>query len=1125
MGIKIDEMCRITLSVAILCWVSIGNLYAIVQNTGSFPAESMIHRMERLNEMGKTTGQTVSYNATEIRNEKAPAFDAETNNMEEWLYKSLIQSKFTYEKRNNKHYLVVRNKQATPEPEQTQQVSVLSGRITDVQNEPLIGVNIVEKGTSNGTVTDIDGRYSLPVPADAVIVFSYIGYTGQEVPRNGRNIINVTLGEDSELLDEVVVVGYGTQKKVNLTGSVAVLSGEDIIKRPITNVSSGLQGLAPGLTVIQNRNGGLPGQSAASITVRGIGTVGNNNPLVLIDGVVGDMNIINPDDIESISVLKDAASAAIYGNRAANGVILITTKDVSAKEKSPSVNFSAYLGIQQPTKLPDMVDSPTYMRWENEAKKNVGETGSYSEENILAAINRTDPNYFANTNWVEEIFKSSAPQQNYNVSIDGKSQHTGYLLSYGFLKQDGLLISNATGSKRHNVRLKLNTTALDRLHLDANISYIDRKYYAPPSGFSIDGGLLYNTMRTRPTVPVRFTDGGWGYGGGQSNQVAILTNGGSNTFSSQEFTGNFGAKIDLLKGWNASATYSIRQSNSLREILNKTIHHYRPDTEEIWYSYNPTNSYENRDYVTKFQTISAQTDYDLKTEDHNIHVMAGFQQEWEEARSFTARRDSLVTEKDPVLNFGSENLQSTTGSGDQWAMRSGFGRINYNYAERYLLEANIRYDLTSRFIKSNRSEWFPSFSAGWRISEESFMSEYKTFLDQLKVRVSWGILGNQYVSDDNYPYISTIGIVNVPNLGTTANDGYTENKQGNPALLWEKSYNTNIGIDVAILNNRLSLSADYFVKNTEKVIIPKAYPALLGNEGTMYENGGIIQNKGWEIQIDWKDRIGKDLGYGLSAYLSDVKNKITQWGETEYGSYTIRREGDPLDAFYGLIADGIAMPWEFEKYNPATGKYENPLFPIMAGDAGLVQPGDIKYKDLDDSGSIDLENDRKVLGSQFPRYQFSVKGYLDYKGIDFSFLIQGVGKANGYIYGPGRHVFQDQSTYPQWFHSERYQASNPNPNAAYPRFTYNQSYNQRFSTFWLEDASYLRLKNIQIGYTFPEKWTKRLRVDRCRIYSSADNLFTITNYFSQADPEIAVQAGGNYPQVQTFVFGVNITFN
>lgn len=1126
MGIKMDEMRRITLSVVILCWVSIGNLSATVQNVSSFPAESMIHRLERLNEIGKTTGQSVSYNATEIQNEEAPAFDAETNNMEEWLYKSLSQSEFTYEKRNNNHYLVFRNKQAEPEPEQTQQVSVLSGRVTDILNEPLIGVNIVEKGTSNGTVTDMEGRFSLSAPADAVIVFSYIGYTAQEIPRNGRSTIDIVLNEDSELLDEVVVVGYGTQRKVNLTGSVGVISSEDLIKRPIANVSTGLQGLVPGMTVTANANGGLPGQSNATIQIRGVGSRGNNNPLVLIDGAEGDMNIINPNDIESISVLKDAASAAIYGNRAANGVILITTKNISGNERAPRINIDTYYAVQTPTKLPKMADSPTFMAWENEAQANVGGIQNYTPEDIQKAIDGTDPNYYANTNWIDATFLSSAPQYNLNASIDGKARNMGYLLSYGYLNQDGLTVGKSTHTNRHNIRLKLNTRVANRFDITANMGYIDRQFSAPNASFDLTGGVLYNAMRTRPTVPVHFTDGHWGYGGGQSNQVAYLTDGGGQQFSSQEFTGNFTVKVDILRGWTASANYITRQSNSFRNLLSKTIHFYYPETNDIWYTTNTPNSIENRDYRTLSQTLFAQTDYELTIGDHSLNAMLGFQQEWQRADQFNALRRNLITEKDPILDFGSPDSQANSATANHWAMRSGFGRINYNFKERYLLEANLRYDLTSRFIKRNRAEWFPSFSGAWRISEEEFMSSTKDHIDQLKVRASWGILGNQFsTGSDNYPYMSRIASVTVPTIGTVANDGYAETYIGNPNLLWEMLHTTNIGIDANFLNNRLTFTGDYYIRKTRRMIYQRELPAVGGFPSVMDENGGEMQNKGWELEIGWQDRIGTDFTYGATFMLADVKNKITEWEGSIIGSDNITMVGYPNQALYGLVADGIAVPTDFEKYNPVSGRYENPKFPIMSGDAGLVQPGDIKYKDLDGDGVIDLDNDRKVVGSSIPRYTYSFKGNMGYKGFDFSFLFQGVGKVDGYIYGPARHAFTDQSTYPQWFHADRYQASNPNPNAAYPRFTYNQSYNQRFSTFWMENAAYLRLKNIQLGYTLPAKLTQKINVDRCRIYTSADNLLTLTNYFSSADPERPIQGGGNYPQIKTFVFGVNITLH
>ena len=1108
-------------------WMGINLTAADVQSKKMLPAESMLQRMTRLNDWGKQNGQIVSYNISELRDQNAPAVETKTEDMEEWLSKSLKNSDFTYEKRGESHYLVVRNSEKNADENRSaqQQKTIVTGVVTDAQQEPMIGVNIMEKGTSNGTITDIDGKFSISVAPDATLFFSYIGYTTVELSRNNRSSLTVVMNEDGKQLEEVVVIGYGTQKVVNLTGAVGTVSSGDIAKRPITNISTGLQGLVPGVTVTASANGGLPGQSNASIQIRGIGSRGNNNPLILIDGAEGDMNTLNPNDIENISILKDAASAAIYGNRAANGVILITTKSITGKDRAPKISINSYYGIQQPTKMPQMADSPTFMRWENEAQENVGGIKNYTEEDIQKAINGTDLNYFANTNWVAETFLKSAPQQNFNVSIDGKASNMGYLISYGFLNQEGLSVGQSTNAARNNVRLKLNTKVAKRLDITANMSYIERKYKSPNNDFTIGGGSLYNAMRTRPLVPVRFTDGKWGYGGGQSNQVAYLTDGGGQEFSSQEFTGNFSIKVDILRGWTASINHIIRQSNSFRNSLSKTIDFYYPETNTVWYTTNTPNSLTNKDYRMSNQNTFVQTDYEATWDKHYFKIMTGYQQEWQRNNDFDASRKKLITEKDPVLTHGAADTQANNASASHWAMRSGFGRLNYNYDERYLFEANLRYDLTSRFAKSRRGEWFPSFSAGWRITEEQFMMPTRNLFDQIKLRTSWGVLGNQFsTGSDNYPYLSRLNVVTVPTIGAVSNDGYAETYIGNPNLLWEMLYSTNLGLDVNMLNNRLTFNGDYYFRETRRMIYQREFPGAGGYPSVMDENGGRMENIGWELQLGWRDKIN-NFCYGLTATLSDVKNKITQWEKDIIGTNVITKVGYSNLAFYGLVADGIAVPTDFERFNPHTGKYEDPKFPILSGDAGLVQPGDIKYKDLDNSGNIDLDNDRTVLGSSIPRYTYSLKGDLEYKGVDFSFLLQGVGKVDGYIYGPARHAFTDQSTYPQWFHEGRYQANNPNPNATYPRFTYNQDYNQRFSTFWMENAAYLRLKNMQLGYTLPQRITQPLRIDRCRMYVSADNLLTFTNYFSSADPERPVQAGGNYPQIKTYVFGINITFH
>lgn len=1033
---------------------------------------------------------------------------------------------------SDKQILLYNKKTAAAVPVASGQNTTIKGMVIDVAGEPLTGVNIRERGTTNGAITDIDGAFTIKVTnSNSVLDFSYIGYTSKAITVGKNTTHKVVLNEDFKAINEVVVVGYGTAKKVNLTGAVAVASAEDIKARPITSVSNGLQGLLPGVTVVNST--GLPGQSNATIRVRGLGTIGSSSPLVLIDGVEGNINLLNPEDIESASVLKDAASASIYGARGANGVILITTKNVSGKESKPQINFNGYYGIQTPTRLPEMVSAADYIRMDMEATKNVGKPANFTQSHLDKVLNGSDPDYFNDTNWIDALFKKSAPQQNYSLDVSGKSPLMGYYVSYSYLDQDGLTVGNSTKSARHNIRTKLNTTIAKIVDITANFGYTTRTFTTPSGGFDGGGGPIYSAMTISPIIPVKFTDGKWGYGGGSANPVALLHDSGTNLFKSQEVNANFVGKINILQGWSATATYSFIQSNSLREILSRTINYYRPGTDDIWYSTNPTNKYENRDYTSLKQTLIVQSNFERKFGKHTLAAVAGFSQEWLTDKNFTGERTNLLTEKNPSLDFGSKDTQTNGSSAASWAIRSGFGRINYNFDERYLLEANLRYDLTSRFFKENRGGVFPSFSGAWRLSEEAFIKDNTAFFDNLKIRGSWGILGNQYVGSNEYPYLAIIGSVsNIPHFGVTASDGYTQTSMPNPDLTWETINMTNIGLDMAFLNNRLNLSADFFVKDTKDILLKLSYPGILGLAPTE-QNAGKVRNTGWELDLRWADRVGKEFNYSVGFNLADVRNKITDFGGLPYqitnSGHSIRRVGDPIDAFYGFVSQGFATPEDFESYNPSTGRYETPKFPVLVDDMKEVQPGDIILKDISGpdgvpDGKIDANYDREVIGSNIPRYTYSVKGDMGWKGFDFSFMIQGVGKANGLITGNGRHAFTTQSVYPQKVHQDRWTFENPNPDAAYPRLTYDKQYNQRFSTFWLEDASYLRLKNIQLGYSFSQSWMKKLNLEKLRLYCSADNLLTLSDFFYAYDPETPLTSGGFYPQVKTFVFGFNLTF-
>jgi len=996
----------------------------------------------------------------------------------------------------------------------------VSGTVTNDQGEPLIGATVVVRGKTLQTQTDVNGEFQLTgLEKGDVLVASYIGHSPGELVYDAQPKLAITLNAIAGDLDEVVVVGYGTQKKINLTGAVGSISGEDLENRPITNVGRGLQGQIPGLTVRGENT--APGAQAPKIRIRGVGTWGDANPLIVIDGVPGgDMNILNPDDIESISVLKDAASSSIYGVRGANGVVLITTK--KGASGSPAINVSSYFGWQTPTALPKFLGSVDYMILQNEANVNAGQNPTYTEEQIEIARNGSDPNYFANTNWIDEVYRKSAPQQNYNVSLQGGKDQTSYYASYGYLGEGGLVVGDNFKAGRHNARLRLNTEVFDRIKLDGNLGYVDRAYDGSASGTS----PLSAATSIRPLVPVRFTNGSWGYHGGQSNPVAWAQDGGTNSFTSQEITANIAATINLFEGLDLKGQYGLVKYNSKRNTLLKTINYFSPDDDELIYRTNYPNSMRMDHYAQTYQTFIGTANY-TKTfqEKHNLTGLLGYSLEETVGNDFWASRQRLASQDLPSLEIGTEN-QLNGSSSRQNALMSFFGRVNYDYQSKYLLEGNFRYDGSSRFHPDVRWDWFGSFSAGWVFSEETFFEGLKDFWNLGKVRFSYGTQGNDKVMDPNnnsvrdFPYLLTLapsGVTSNNPIGDREQVGFRQSYIPNPLLSWESSEKTNIGLDLAFLSNRLSVTADYFVNNTNNILLPRLLPDVIG-VGTNYMsyNAGSVENRGWELTLGWQDNIG-ELSYGANFNLSDVKNKVTHLEDrSEVLGDRVRLVGYPLDAFYGFIADRIAQESDFDIVD---GQYV-PKFPFQSGD--LVAPGDLIYKPTDpDATAITVQNDRHILGSDIPRYTYGFRGDLAYKGFDFSFFLQGVGKADGYLAGSARHAFIDNSAMPQEIHLDRWTPDNTD--ASYPRFVYLRTHNTRMSSKWIEDASYLRLKNVQLGYTFPAPWMERMRVSKLRLYVSGENLFTKTDFFYGYDPEVPVgNTGGYYPQVKTFTVGLNL---
>ncbi len=983
----------------------------------------------------------------------------------------------------------------------------VTGKVIDEEGLPLPGVSISEEGTSNGAVTNMDGEFDLDISndEDAILIFSFLGFQTQEVNVGNQSEFEITMEESSEGLDEVIVVGYGTQKKTNLTGAVSQVDSETLENRPITNVSSGLQGSMAGVTV--TGASGAPGNNGGDIRIRGIGTWGNSSPLVVIDGVPGgNLDILNPSDIESISVLKDAASSSIYGVRGANGVIVVTTK--SGEGGAPSLSYNTYYGMQRPTAVPEKLGSPEYMQLLNESQVNVGRNPTYSEEEIQIAREGSDPNYYANTNWVDEVYKDYAPQESHNLSVNGGEKDFNYYLSYGLIKEGGLVVGDNFESKRNNIRAKVSTKLLDRIELNTNIGYIDRNY----TGSSEGTAPLYQALTVRPLVPVRNTNGGWGYIGGSSNPVATAYEAGTNDFTSEEFTGNVDAAIKIFEGLKIRGRYGLVKYNSRRNVFDRTVNYYDADTGNLVWQINNPSQITTSSYKGTYQTFVGTAEFDRTFNDvHSVQALLGASQEETINDDLSASRTDVASTSVGHINLGTEN-QRNSGSNAQNALQSVFGRVNYAFNDKYLVEANFRYDGSSRFAKDVRWNLFSSASLGWVFSKEEFLEN--DILDFGKIRASYGTQGNDRIAD--WAFMDVLGPVSTMPIGNDVTIGYRQTAVGNELLTWESAEKMNIGLDLAFLDNRLNLSADYFENSTDNILLRLPIPDVFGGPSYPYQNAGSVENTGWELEMGWRDDID-DFTYNLNFNISDVRNEVTDLGGTEPTiDDRVRMEGQPLDAFYGLVAEGIAQESDFT-YDAETDTY-TPNFPYIEGDP--VQPGDMIYKDLNGDGEVDLVNDRKVIGSHIPRYTYGFRGDFAYKGFDLNLFIQGVGKVNGLLTGTARHALTSESAMPQAVHLDRWTPENTD--ASYPRLTYQQSYNQRLSTYWLEDASYIRLKNVQVGYTLPEKFTKKFRVDRLRAYVSGENLYTITDYFEGYDPESPVSSGSFYPQIKTFTVGLNI---
>jgi len=969
----------------------------------------------------------------------------------------------------------------------------IKGKVTEqTGGGPVPGASIKIKGQQAGTSTDATGNYSLTTRAGDILVFSSIGYEIQEITVTKQATINISFSPSTEGLDEVVVVGFGTQKKVNLTGAVSSISSKDLIVRPVGQASAALQGLAAGVTVTQSS--GQPGADAGNIRIRGIGTLLDANPLVLIDGVEGSINALDPNIIENVSVLKDAASASIYGSRAANGVILVTTK--RAKNNQLSVNYNGYAGFQDPTNLPKMVDAIDHMVLTNLAYTNTGKAPLYSDALIQAyRDNPGNTDLYPNTDWQKEVLTGSGFMQSHFVSINGGGEKIRFLTSAGYFEQKGIIESS--GFKRFTLRNNADVRFSDKLSLRVDLQLLAASSLEPGAGTS----AVFHWMNRIPAnQPVRYSNGNWGEGWNGSNPVAFTTElGGFQKNSSPSAQLNATLNYQPYKWLKAELTAAPRYAQSEDNNFNRAVVTYKADG-TVAYTAPALSTLTRALGHSYYNNYRATLTADNTFGDHTLKVLVGASREDYRNDAFSAFRDNFVLPDYPVLNTGSSANQQTTGSAAEWALQSFFGRINYDYKQKYLLEINGRYDGSSRFAEGHKYGFFPSVSAGWRISQESFMEPLKNVINDLKIRASWGELGNQNIG--NYPFTSSIAsgsytigkqIVNIAALNTLANSG----------ISWETTAMTDIGLDFTLLRN-LTFTGDYYSRRSRDILYTLDIPLTVGLAAPI-QNVGVVTNKGYELALSYRNNI-KDFKYDVSVNFSDVINRVIDLHGVNRSALTVSREGSSINSLFGLQAEGL-----FQSDAEAAAH---------ATQFGITKAGDIKYKDQNGDGVIN-DADNVIIGSTIPRYTYSASFNASYKGFSMALFFQGVGKADGFLYQQGIMPFFNGGTV-QEQHKDNWTPTNTG--AAFPRLAFSETNNEKVSSFWVKDASYLRLKNLQIGYSLPARLASKLSTSSIRIFVNGQNLFTKDNFWKGYDVEAPVGRGDVYPQVKTYTLGLDVNF-
>lgn len=1015
-------------------------------------------------------------------------------------------------------YVVISEKSDNNSQSGFQQDKTISGKVTDTTGTPLPGVTVVIKGTSQGTITGADGNYSLAdVPSNATLVFSFVGMKTQELEVSGKSEINVKMEEDAIGIEEVVAVGYGTMKKANLTGSVSNFKSDQIENKPVTKISQVFAGQITGVSATQIS--GEPGEDNAEIIIRGRGTYSKAgySPLVLVDGITSSLENLDPNSIESISVLKDAASSAIYGARAANGVILVTTKKGGTGKIN--VNYNTYGGWVKPAELPEYVDSWKSAMYYNEGLVNAGSQPQFSDVEIQKMKDGSDPDNYANCNHVKDLFSSgSGFQTNHNLNFSGGNEKNVYFASFTYLEQNGLVAEN--WYKRYNYTLNVSQEVAKDLKLNASVVGYSGIQNAPavPAGITA-GNPSYSTVRTLyqmaamyyPWLPIKTSDGTYPTRSGWNNYKASIDSDSFNKDNQNYFLGNVSLEWNILKSLKISGKVGYSYDQNYSKIFNATFKYSDElTTKPSWLMEEITNK--------THLTLQSLVEYNKTIDKHNFHVLAGIVQERYKGINHNLTRNTFPSNFTTVMNAGSKDSQKNGGGISEWALLSYIGRIQYSYNDKYLFEANARYDGSSRFHPDYRFGFFPSFSGAWRLSNESFFNI--PWIDNMKMRASWGTLGNQDVG--TYPYQNTLRLGRDYAFGGRIQSGAALSTLANRSISWETTRMIDIGVDVACFDNKLFLLVDYFDKKTSDIIDNIPASGVLGFSPSVV-NAGKVENKGWEFELSYKDRIG-NFSYNISPNFSIVQTKILELPNAKKivdivasNYWTIKTEGQPMSAFYGFKTDGLFVDQsDIDAY---------PKQPYQ------VTPGCIRYKDISGpngvpDGKVDEEYDRTVLGSHFPKCTFGALLEFRYKNFDFSTVLQGVAGVKGILTRWRARPFDDGGVSVQKWQEDRWTEANPDRNARLPRYLVGwDSSNNVSSDFWVVDASYLRIKNVQIGYTIPSSVTNKIKIDQLRIYFSATNLHTFSDYYKGYDPDMRLSPDQRiYPVTSTYTLGINLDF-